>query len=630
MWGSCEWRWLLFSALIGLNQGAVTLTLALASSIVGVRHAGIESGVLFASYTLSALLLAVPMVRALSSKWAAVVSLTAQGAYVGSYCIASFVDGAAALGVCLVGSVIGGLASGCLWTAQGAHFALHARAVAQKNERAEEHVHAALASQFAATFLLVEVAVKLASFLAFQLPPVHKNASSAVAGDSGGARMGVQLQQLLLALLTVVTVVCGASSAYVLVDLRPWSHVADDATGPAQLPSPGGTGRGQSRAGSVAPVLGRERPRWLGRLGAALVLLREPQALLLAPFNVAFACCSSLLTNYVDAAVTPSHSLARALACSSSNAPRDSDRRTVRVERRPLPNAQIARPVLGLQSVPIFAALLSAVAAAGAFCFGAMSRRFGSISVLCSACVCFLSHATYLAAVEATCMGGGGEHTNASGSGGRLSMHETLVLVQSHDAPGEDECASARHDFFGWSELSVVYALQGLGRGAWESINRAVWAERFPACADAAFAALLLQFGLASTFAYIAFPHLPPLHAMIICACASVLAAVGCVIADGQHKRGRENMDASGVDCVEDHGGHTLTHEGAYSAYNGQPDGTLTAHCAAPPLGIGPHLEGAMSVEYAPHGAGSCSLNATLLAQPMHVRSERSTVASRL
>ena len=121
-----ELRWLGFAALVGLNQGAVTLTLALASSVVGVRHAGLESGVLFGSYTASALLLAVPIVRALGARNSASGALFVQGAYVVAYFIAGM-DPLSALPICIVGSALGGLASGCLWTAQGAYFSLFAK-----------------------------------------------------------------------------------------------------------------------------------------------------------------------------------------------------------------------------------------------------------------------------------------------------------------------------------------------------------------------------------------------------------------------------------------------------------------------------------------------------------------------
>lgn len=128
--------------------------------------------------------------------------------------------------------------------------------------------------------------------------------------------------------------------------------------------------------------------------------------------------------------------------------------------------------------------------------------------VLCAACGCFFLLTAYLSIAEITCLtarGGG----SASG--------------------GEDICAAMRTALFGWPQLTTVYALQGVGRGVWESTNRAMWADAFPGCADAAFAMLLLQFGLASTLAYLLIPQVPPLAGMSACGLFALLGCAGCV-----------------------------------------------------------------------------------------------------
>lgn len=290
-----QWRWRLFAVLVGVNQGAVTLTLALASSIVGVGYAGTESGVLFASYTVSALVVAVPVVRGMGPKWCICASLSAQCAYVGAYFIAS--ASPAAISVALLGSAIGGLASGCLWAAQGTYFALFAKAHAQEADIRPDHATATLASQFATTFLSVEVAVKLASFATLLLPEPTTANSTSIANTSstreptGGAPWPTQM---LLASLTVLTGMCGLLAAGLLVELRP---PTDGASSGAPLASSLGVDS------QIADVRRRSWRDYLGRLGAAAALVREPQALYLAPFNLCFACSSSLLTNYVDAAI---------------------------------------------------------------------------------------------------------------------------------------------------------------------------------------------------------------------------------------------------------------------------------------------------------------------------------------
>jgi hypothetical protein len=177
------WQWWLFSLLVGVNQGAVTLMLALASSVVGERNAGVQSGLLFAMYTGSALLVAVPLVRTLGAKWTACASLVAQSFYIGAYLLALVVGQSAAFGACLVGSSIGGLSTGCLWTAQGTYFALFAKAHAQHARVAPEQATATLASQFAAGFLFVEVCAANAANAA----RTRAGAGGVRRAESGGA-----------------------------------------------------------------------------------------------------------------------------------------------------------------------------------------------------------------------------------------------------------------------------------------------------------------------------------------------------------------------------------------------------------------------------------------------------------
>ena len=493
-----RWRWIGFAALVGLNQGAVTLTLALASSIVGVQHAGFESGLLFGSYTVSALLAAVPTVRMLGAKRTACVALLVQGAYVTAYFAASVVP-TVALPVCIAGSVIGGIASGMLWTAQGTYFAQFARSRALPSPTGSTSDETAiLASYFASTFLCVEVAVKLIGFVALRMPePMVSNATGNASFhvDQTGAEAAQSsssssswVQQLTLAGLAIVTAACGLLAALVVPDLG------------APTPPAGSEPCVEASAALELPGQTGWRDRF-GRLGAALSVAAEPHALLLAPFNVTFASSSALLTNYVDAA--------------------------------------IARPLLGISSVSIFAALLSAVAALGSFASARLSTRVGKPAVLCGACACFFALAAYLAGVEVLCIVEDREPpTRAIGDG-------------DHASPSEGgRCTTTHGAYFGWPQLATVYALQGLGRGAWESTNRAVWADAFPSCADAAFAMLLLQFGLASTVAYALFPLLPPIASMGACAILALLAAAGAARSgcmQATERRMREDAAALGA-----------------------------------------------------------------------------------
>ena len=100
-----------------INHGTVTALLALASANLGDSLGGYQSGVLYVTYTLSALTVAACIVNATGSKWGLFTSLLLYVAYVASFLAANMqpsVKWYAALG----GSAVGGFAAGWLWTAQ--------------------------------------------------------------------------------------------------------------------------------------------------------------------------------------------------------------------------------------------------------------------------------------------------------------------------------------------------------------------------------------------------------------------------------------------------------------------------------------------------------------------------------
>jgi MFS family permease len=154
-------NFVLCSVFVGCNQGAITLTLAMASSLVGPAIAGAQSGVLFSMYTLSALFFAAPIVRRFGVKTTLAASLFVQSAYVGAYLFAVAVP-SAVTGVGLVGTALGGVASGTLWPAQGAYFALSAQQHAESRGEASTRATSRFAAYFATIYLSIEVCVKMA------------------------------------------------------------------------------------------------------------------------------------------------------------------------------------------------------------------------------------------------------------------------------------------------------------------------------------------------------------------------------------------------------------------------------------------------------------------------------------
>lgn len=136
--------------------------IALASSSLGKNVGSYTTGVFYLVYTLVAMLLSNLIVGITGFKWGIFFGLFVYCGYVASFLVhvyASSVSTSAAI----VGSVVGGIAAGFLWTAQGGYFAqvCDLYAVATKQERPA--VTGWLGGVFAALYLGCEVGMKALS-----------------------------------------------------------------------------------------------------------------------------------------------------------------------------------------------------------------------------------------------------------------------------------------------------------------------------------------------------------------------------------------------------------------------------------------------------------------------------------
>lgn len=115
-------NFLFMSALFSANHGCVVACLALATSRLGSTGAW-QSGILYLTYTLSAVLGATWIVKKLGSRDAIWFGMCLYCVYVGCFWVATRVEDldnqrAAAY----FGAAIGGVGAGFLWTSQGAYF----------------------------------------------------------------------------------------------------------------------------------------------------------------------------------------------------------------------------------------------------------------------------------------------------------------------------------------------------------------------------------------------------------------------------------------------------------------------------------------------------------------------------
>ncbi len=113
------WWWsLIFSA----TPSAAIACMSLATARLGSIGAW-QSGILYLSYTLSAVLLGATLLsKWLGSRNAMISGMTLYCIYVGCFCVATAFPNVAT-SVAWTGAAIGGIGAGFLWTAQGVYFA---------------------------------------------------------------------------------------------------------------------------------------------------------------------------------------------------------------------------------------------------------------------------------------------------------------------------------------------------------------------------------------------------------------------------------------------------------------------------------------------------------------------------
>jgi len=114
--------WIYFSICVAITHGCETTCVALATAILGSRLGATSTGILFLSYAISALVGSTWLTNRFGPKWSVFLSLMVLVIYVGAFLIAAFAE-AAAWPASIIGGFVGGIASAWLWTAQGAYFA---------------------------------------------------------------------------------------------------------------------------------------------------------------------------------------------------------------------------------------------------------------------------------------------------------------------------------------------------------------------------------------------------------------------------------------------------------------------------------------------------------------------------
>ncbi|KAG7369743.1 major facilitator superfamily transporter [Nitzschia inconspicua] len=261
-------NFVLMSILFSANHGCVVSCLGLASARLGSIGAW-QSGILYITYTASALLGATYIVKKTGARNSLLLGMLFYCFYVACFWVGTLVSHDNISGqrvAAYTGAAIGGIGAGFLWTAQGAYFGLAAEDHASRLQQPVETSTASLAGIFAFFYLAEEVLLRLLSsfLLEFHLA-------------SWGSIFGIY---------TFITVL--STMAISCIYNYPKSGVDTDNT--------------DARLEDHPP----SASRFFYKLSSALqLLINDPKMKYMVGLNAVFGFTASFLNSYVNGQVVP-------------------------------------------------------------------------------------------------------------------------------------------------------------------------------------------------------------------------------------------------------------------------------------------------------------------------------------
>jgi len=240
-------NFLKMAVLFSINHGTVAAVLNISVQLLG-DAGSYQSGALYITYALTALMFSSALNEALGPRWSLVVAAGLYSLYVLSLPLALMLPPearGARVALALCGGTVGGFAAGFLWAAQGTYFALSARRHALQMDIEPAEANAELASAFASTFLSLELCLKA---LPIGLLPLSHKMVHVLGHD-------VSSSNLLIGALYSLLALSAAAGAKPLPRQTPPRRLHDaPKTPPRRLPD-------TSEAPSPSSLRGRTHPR---------------------------------------------------------------------------------------------------------------------------------------------------------------------------------------------------------------------------------------------------------------------------------------------------------------------------------------------------------------------------------
>uniref|UniRef100_A0A7S3W718 UNC93-like protein MFSD11 n=1 Tax=Emiliania huxleyi TaxID=2903 RepID=A0A7S3W718_EMIHU len=281
-------NFLKMAVLFSINHGTVAAVLNISVQLLG-DAGSYQSGALYITYALTALMFSSALNEALGPRWSLVVAAGLYSLYVLSLPLALMLPPearGARVALALCGGTVGGFAAGFLWAAQGTYFALSARRHALQMDIEPAEANAELASAFASTFLSLELCLKA---LPIGLLPLSHKMVHVLGHDVSSSNLLIGALYSLLAL----------SAAAGLTRVSDLSDAAkpEDAEAPRDTAAAAAAAAADDAAAAANRTTTVAVPsRFFSRIGAVCELwARRPVVLLLAPTQAAFGVSAALL-----------------------------------------------------------------------------------------------------------------------------------------------------------------------------------------------------------------------------------------------------------------------------------------------------------------------------------------------
>mmetsp|Transcript_19057 Transcript_19057/g.48798 ORF Transcript_19057/g.48798 Transcript_19057/m.48798 type:complete len:499 (-) Transcript_19057:309-1805(-) len=313
-----KFNFIRMSTCFAINHGAVTAVLNLCVVVLG-DIGSYMNGALYVAYAVTALCGSSAIVGFLGYRTALITGTAVYCVYVGAFPLVLIIsDPDLQYLIAIGGGLIGGVAAGFLWTAQGAYFATSAKLYAEAHGDGSfttQQATASLASLFGAIFLGFELLLKVAPLAIViaddgrsddanasapspppALPPYPPHMAPPFPPFSPNEDGGTQ-PKVSDIILAVVYSICAIVSSIAMTSI--WD------LDKRQVASSMNADATDNAADPPAAVPPRPKLSLAKVLSAVLLWCKEPAVLLLAPVQVTFGFCAALLGDLVAHQVVP-------------------------------------------------------------------------------------------------------------------------------------------------------------------------------------------------------------------------------------------------------------------------------------------------------------------------------------